>query len=61
MPVDIDIDSPCSAKLFALVDPTHPAALAELMRLRRTAQRIAVVVDGVERVLYSPKKQKAAM
>lgn len=42
-------------------DEAFDAALAELMRLRRTAQRIAVVVDGVERVLYSPKKQKAAM
>lgn len=42
-------------------DEAFDAALAELMRLRRTAQRIAVVVDGVERVLYSPKKQRAAM
>ncbi len=42
-------------------DEAFDAALAELMRLRRTAQRIAVVVDGVERVLYEPRRKRAAM
>jgi hypothetical protein len=42
-------------------DEAFDAALAELMRLRRTAQRIAVVVDGVEKVLYDPRRKRAAM
>lgn len=42
-------------------DEAFDAALAELMRLRRSAQRIAVVVDGVEKVLYSPRRKREAM